>query len=131
MVVKTKDKFTNYWWNTLFIISIFNIIFLINYSQNGYNSDFQKKITLLAMIYTIVGAIRSTFPVRNVERVCFHNKYGFTPMTDRIIATIAEISYILLLTSISKNLVNDTTKSQTQLLILNVIIRYLYWFRFQ
>ena len=57
MIAKTKDNFINYWWKMLFIISIFNIIFMINYKKNKYYSNFQNKIILLTTIYVIIWRI--------------------------------------------------------------------------
>jgi hypothetical protein len=119
----TKNNYISLiWWKIMFTISIINIIFIINYYKNYCcNSEFHKKITLFTIIYVFVAAIRAFFPVIHIERICFIKNIISSPFVDRSIATIAEICFILLITSILKNIINNTTKSQNQILILTLL----------
>ena len=120
---KSKKNFISIiWWKTLFFISIVNILLIINYyKNNGCDSEFHKKIIIYTMIYVFVAAIRGIFPIIHIKRICFNKSIISSPFIDRSIATIAEICFILLFTEIFKNLINNTTKSKNQILILSLI----------
>jgi len=127
MDLKDKTKIpknnTYVWWGLLFIISVYNVIFIINYYLHKCCiSQFHKKITIYTIIYVIICAIRAILPRLDPEKLCYYNNFLSRPLTGRILATIAEICYILLITSILKKIVNNTTKSQTQIMILNMTI---------
>ena len=62
------------------------------------------------MIYTFVGALRSFFPKKDVERICMINSVLSYPAFGRTIATIAEIAFSQFIVYVFKGISNYTLK---------------------
>ena len=94
-------------WNiSLTAISIINILILSLYFTINYNKldNFQIKLTILVGIYTFVCAIRSIWPRIDNTRLCFYKNIISLPIVGRALATIAELSFILLIVLINKKI---------------------------
>ena len=84
------------WWTFLIIISIFNILFISIYAFTHKLNNKQFIIFVFAFIFSIVCAIRAFYPTKYTEKTCFLKTKYYTPFVIRVLATIAEIAYILL-----------------------------------
>ena len=107
------DKFTILWWLFISLASIFNILDITTFFSNTdfKNNDFYlKNITILSMIYTYVGALRSFFPKKDVERICMVDSVFSYPFFGRTIATIAEISFSQFIVLIFKGIIIHLSK---------------------
>lgn len=115
------DKSLN-WWVGLTVVSFVNVILAaVYYKKECCMSPYHRKITILCIVYAIVCCIRATFPVRIVERTCFRNQI-ITPFTDRVIATGAEMCFIVLLASITRAVVDDTTQKRSHARLMGAAI---------
>lgn len=112
-----NDKLTWYWWYFMLIGSIINLKLISDFYFNNRLNDFQMKITQLAFIYTIVGALRAYYPKKDLERVCFFDSILSYPFFGRTIATVAEISYIQLIVLIIKKIVVDNFEKNSNILL--------------
>ena len=116
------------WWLALSIISILNIIFICTYIASLKNiNKTQIYLFTFSFIYTIVCAIRAIWPRKDVEQICLFDFKISSIMIGRSLATIAEISYILLIllvfNIITKNISIITKKKKRYLLILiNIVL---------
>ena len=78
-------------------ISIIHVIFAFIYFMFFKNSKYFNKITYSLMtIYIFACCVRSLFPVVESSRKCFNNNY-ITPIITRSLATVAEISFSILI----------------------------------
>lgn len=107
----SKDKYGTrkvyIWWIFLILVSIFNINYIVNFLLTNEMDNFQRKLTLLAMVYTVVCGIRSAFPKKDVECVCLFNSPLSWPLFGRSIATVAELCYIKLIILIITKVIKD------------------------
>ena len=118
-----NNNLTWYWWYFMLIGSIINLKLISAFYFNNKLNQFQVKITQLAFIYTIVGALRAYYPKKDLERVCFSNSILSYPFFGRTIATVAEISYIQLIVLIKKKIIIDNfDKTNNMLIILDLIV---------
>ena len=93
--VKSNNKVLG-WWTFLIIISIFNILFISIYAFTHKLNNKQLLIFVFAFIFSIVCAIRSFYPTKYTEKTCFLKTKYYTPFVIRVLATVAELTYILL-----------------------------------
>ena len=100
------------WWAFLVIISIFNIAFIIIYMLSHKLTDMQKPL-LFALIFSIVCGIRAIWPTKYVEKTCFLKTKIYTPFIIRILATVAEIAYILLFVVVFLHIIKTIHKFTT------------------
>jgi nitrogen fixation protein len=102
-----NDKLGWLWWICLLIISTYNTHNIFDFYLKNQMSPFQKKITLLSIVYTIVCGVRAFFPKKDLARICFFDNKLSYPIFGRTIATIAELSYIKLIILILLEIVKD------------------------
>ena len=76
----------------------------------------------LMAIYVVVNCMRAIFPKRDVECVCIHDHALSSIMLGRTIATIAEISFIILLINYYKNKSHINIDRLTNLILCIIII---------
>ena len=96
------------WWLFISLASIYNIFDITSFFINTdfkNNHFYLKNITILSMIYTYVGALRSFFPKKDVERICMVDSIFSYTFFGRTIATIAEISFAQFIVLIFKGIV--------------------------
>lgn len=109
------------WWIFLFSISILNILYMmLQYPK--INTTFIYKMYLLAFIYVIVNSIRAIWLRIDIERICFFDSILSSPLFGRIIATIAEICYILLILLIYNKIINRIYHNNNLTIILYIIL---------
>ena len=84
------------WWSFLIVVSIFNISFISYYYFTHSLNNKQTFVFILAFIFAIVCAIRTISPTKYTEKTCFFKTKLLTPFIIRTLATIAELSYIIL-----------------------------------
>lgn len=100
------------WWNRfLTIVSIFNIILVINYYYLNKNIMDKNKllILILVFIFVIVCAIRSIWPRTDSYKLCYYNNFISLPTVGRTLATIAEMSFVTLVVLITNIILNDSS----------------------
>ena len=95
------------WWICLVSVSIFNIGYILNFFLTNEMNSYQRKLTLLSIVYAVVCGIRSAFPKKDVECVCLFDCPLSWPIFGRSIATIAELCYIKLIILIIKGVAED------------------------
>ena len=81
-------------WAFLVIISIFNIAFIIIYMLSHKLTDMQKP--LLFCSHFFYRFWHGASALQNMLKTCFLKTKIYTPFIIRILATVAEIAYILL-----------------------------------
>eukprot|EP01083_Nonionella_stella_P178056 627899_1 len=85
------------WWMLLTILSLYNICQIIRHwrksSATPYTA-FQTKMLYLSTVYVFVCAIRSIWPRKDVDRICFFDHPISTVFVGRSIATIAELCFV-------------------------------------
>ena len=101
------------WWAFLVIISIFNIAFIIIYMLSHKLTDMQKPLFFFALIFSIVCGIRAIWPTKYVEKTCFLKTKIYTPFIIRILATVAEIAYILIFVFVFLHIIKTIHKFTT------------------
>lgn len=112
------------WWTFLIIISIFNILFISIYAFTHTLNTKQLILFGFAFIFSIVCAIRAFYPTKYTEKTCFLKTKYYTPFVIRILATIAEIVYILLFVYVFIYIIN-IIKNITRI-NLNYLKKYIY-----
>ena len=85
------------WWAILAVVTVVNVIVALRYYRmECCSSSAHRTITILCIVYVIVCCVRAVFPVRIIERTCFKSSL-ISPFVDRCAATVAEMSFILLI----------------------------------
>lgn len=88
---------TGYWWVFMTTASVINILLAIVYLiyiRNQTKTLTSKTVIVFGLIYIVVCAWRSIFPVVNTDRRCFWDTDFATPVVSRSIATVAETGFI-------------------------------------
>ena len=110
------------WWVGLLTISVTNIILCIRYYFTSCCSTSRHLIiTILCTVYVAACFVRATFPVRIIERTCFNSKI-ISPFTDRVIATVGEMSFIILIAVVSHFIVLNTSNSTWQKYLIGITV---------
>ena len=76
-------------------------------------TDMQKPLFFFALIFSIVCGIRAIWPTKYVEKTCFLKTKIYTPFIIRILATVAEIAYILLFVVVFLHIIKTIHKFTT------------------
>lgn len=114
------------WWNRfLTIVSVFNIILVINYYYLNKNIMDKNKlfIFILVFIYVIVCAIRSIWPRTDSYKLCYYDTIISIPTIGRTLATIAEMSFVTLIVIITNIILNDSSDGSK---IFTILKKYTY-----
>ncbi len=106
-MIDKNNKLGWLWWILLFIISTYNTHNIFDFYFKTDMTPFQRKITVLSIVYTVVCAVRALFPKKDLARTCFFDHKLSYPTFGRTIATIAELSYIKLLVLILSEVIKD------------------------
>jgi len=108
----TKNEIQS-WLNLLKGISIVNISIICIYIVFFYNSisKIQFIYFILVAIYVFVCAVRSLWPRLDTKCTCVFNNKISSPFVGRSLATIAEMSLIILLVMITNTILNIVQKS--------------------
>ena len=116
------------WWESLSVFSLINIAFISSYIYNSRElvKD-EKKLLSYSFIYTVVCAVRSFWPRKDVEQICFIDSRMSTPFVGRSLATIAEIYYVFLIINVYNNIINYVSNlTKKDLNILKIMINNIY-----
>ncbi len=123
---KKKDLLIGiYWWRFLSIVSIINIMYITNYYFTTNLPPNKLYLVSCVMIYTYVCAIRAIFPRKDVDSICFYNSIISYPLIGRVLATIAEISLIVVVSNVFKELslkINNNTNELFYNLLIGLIV---------
>lgn len=114
------------WWNRfLTVVSIFNIILVINYYYLNKNIMNNNKILILILVFLFVAvcAIRSIWPRTDSYKLCFYNNSISIPVVGRILATFAEMSFVTLLVIITNIILDDSTDGS---ILFSILKKYNY-----
>ncbi len=105
------DKSAQIWNKFLTSVSIFNIVLVLNYYYLNKNiMDNQKLLILiLVFIFVIVCAIRSIWPRTDSYKLCYYNNLISIPTVGRILATFAEMSFVILIVIITNVILDDSS----------------------
>ena len=116
------------WWESLSVFSLLNIAFISSYIYNSRELvKEEKKLLSYSFIYTVVCAVRSFWPRKDVEQICFIDSRMSTPFVGRSLATIAEIFYVFLIINVYKNIINYVSNlTKKDLNILKIMINNIY-----
>lgn len=116
------------WWQSLSLVSVLNTVFIGYYMYNNSKlPDNQKNLLSYSFIYTVVCGIRSFWPRKDVEQICFIDSRMSTPFVGRSLATIAEIFYVILIQNVYINLINFVSNyTKKDLNILKTMINKIY-----
>lgn len=90
---------TGYWWLLLVIVSGMNILVALGYLvyiRKEEKTFTTKKGIVCGLIYVLMCAWRSVFPVVNTDRRCFWDTDFATPIVSRSFATVGEMCFIFL-----------------------------------
>tara|TARA_B100000941_G_C28445448_1_gene522037 strand:- start:312 stop:1163 length:852 start_codon:yes stop_codon:yes gene_type:complete len=110
------------WWYRISTITILNFLVLYELSKNQVFQDDSYFISLIG-IYLFVSIFRSYYPKKEVEKVCLYDHFMSKPVVGRTIATIAEISLILALIHIFKEISFDIYQMNTNInFVLNITL---------
>lgn len=118
------------WLNILKGVSIINISIICVYIVLFHTtmSQTQAFYSILVAIYVLVCAIRSIWPRLDTKCTCVFNNKISSPFVGRSLATVAEMSFIILLVMITNTIIIILEKSQggsqitSTLKILNLMI---------
>ena len=116
------------WWESLSVFSLINIAFISSYIYNSRELvKEEKKLLSYSFIYTVVCAVRSFWPRKDVEQICFIDSRMSTPFVGRSLATIAEIFYVFLIINVYNNIINYVSNfTKKDLNILKIMINNIY-----
>ena len=119
--IKNMNISIKHWWFFLIIISIINVGLILLTLQN-VKSNFEMKLFYLAFIYILVNSVRGIWLREDIQRLCLHNNTLSSPLIGRVITTVSEISFVLLIVLIFKQIVNTSNHNPNIHLVLNFII---------
>lgn len=116
------------WWESLSVFSLLNIAFISSYIYNSRELvKEEKKLLSYSFIYTVVCAVRSFWPRKDIEQICFIDSRMSTPFVGRSLATIAEIFYVFLIINVYNNIINYVSNlTKKDLNILKIMINNIY-----
>lgn len=126
LMIDKNTKLGWLWWILLFIISTYNTHNIFDFYFKTNLTPFERRLTVLSIIYTIVCAVRAFFPKKDLARTCFFDHTLSYPIFGRTIATIAELSYIKLIVLILGIIIKDVDSIKP----VNKLIPYLLDFIF-
>ena len=106
----------NKWNMVLSLLTISTTIFITLYPNNKDYTYF------LMYTYVLVNTLRSIHPKRDVENICLNKSKFSSVLIGRSIATVAEISFIVLLTIYYNKIANNKYSAYTKLIIAIIII---------
>ena len=115
-----EDTSARSWNRFLTIVSIFNIILVINYYYLNKNIMDKSKllILILVFIFVIVCAVRSIWPRTDSYKLCYYNNLISIPTVGRTLATFAEMSFVTLIVIITNTILNDSSNGSKMFSIL-------------
>ena len=83
-------------WAVLTAVSLANVAYIVRTAASNARADLRLPI-YLSMLYTVVCAVRATWPRLDTEQQCLFDQPISTPLVGRTLATLAELAFVLFL----------------------------------
>ncbi|MEN8251749.1 MAG: hypothetical protein ABFS32_22710 [Bacteroidota bacterium] len=97
-----SDSYTDWawpWWSVIVAINAINILVLAMvykrsiYPKGGHDSIYRKRMRIMGVIFTLVGAYRAIFVSRYITQMAWFDSIANSALLIRILAMAAELSF--------------------------------------